>query len=65
MGHYTLSIVGKREDWEDDAQNEKDPKKTSVSRGSKKSGRQDLNLRPLRPECKPPKQSTRLEYLFE
>ena len=54
----SLSIVGKSADLESDNQNEENPKETSVSQGLLKSGRLDLNQRPLRPE---PSFNTRLK----
>ena len=44
------STVGNLGDLPSEAKNEENPEKTSVSQGFSQSGRQDLNLRPLRPE---------------
>ena len=45
-----LSIVVNSDDSPSDAKNDENPEKHSVSRGLSKSGRLDLNQRPLRPE---------------
>ena len=49
-----LSIVGNSDDSPSDAKNDVNPEKTSVSQGLPKSGRLDLNKRPLRPESDSP-----------
>ena len=46
----SLSIVGNSDELLNDTKNEENPEKHYVSRGFSKSGRLDLNQRPLRPE---------------